>query len=64
MNTPFEPGRGVDLREFLDGTSNTILVLETDQSVPWTKPEDLEWAPDGPLPRLASPHEGGANVRA
>jgi prepilin-type processing-associated H-X9-DG protein len=62
VNTPFEPTRGVDLREITDGTSNTILVMETDTPVPWTKPDDLRWAPGGPLPRLASPHSGGANV--
>ena len=25
-----------------DGTSNTLLFVETKQTVPWTKPEDLE----------------------
>ncbi|WP_372898900.1 protein kinase [Stieleria sp.] len=34
---------GVGLREFLDGTSNTLLVIESKHSVPWTKPEDLSW---------------------
>ena len=62
VNTPFEPTRGVDIREMIDGTSNTILVLETDALVPWTKPDDLRWAPGGPLPKLASPHAGGTHV--
>jgi prepilin-type processing-associated H-X9-DG protein len=62
INTPFEPTRGAEIREFTDGTSNTILVFETDALVPWTKPEDLRWERDGPPPRLASPHIGGANV--
>jgi prepilin-type processing-associated H-X9-DG protein len=61
-NTAFQPNRGVEIREFIDGTSNTVLVLETDTLVPWTKPDDLRWERDGPLPRLASPHAGGANV--
>jgi hypothetical protein len=60
VNTPFEPTRGAGLEEFFDGTSNTVLVIETDTPVPWTKPEDLQWTPGGPLPRLASPHDGGA----
>jgi hypothetical protein len=60
VHTPFEPGRGADYSEFHDGTSTTVLVLETDTPVPWTKPEDLRWTPGGPLPRLASPHDGGA----
>ncbi len=62
VNTPFEPTRGADFNEFFDGTSNTVLVIETDTLVPWTKPKDLQWTPGGPLPRLASPHDGGAHV--
>ncbi len=62
INTPFEPTRGAEIREMTDGTSNTVLVLETDTLVPWTKPDDLRWERDGPLPRLASPHASGANV--
>jgi prepilin-type processing-associated H-X9-DG protein len=62
VNTPFEPTRGVDLREMTDGTSNTVLVFETDAFVPWTRPDDLRWTPGGPLPHLASPHPGGAHV--
>ena len=62
VNTPFEPTRGADFSEFFDGVSNTVLVIETDTLVPWTKPEDFEWTPGGPLPRLASPHDGGAHV--
>ncbi|MGP0067567.1 MAG: DUF1559 domain-containing protein [Isosphaeraceae bacterium] len=61
-NTPFDPTHGADIQDFFDGTSNTALVLETNRSVPWTKPEDLQWAPDGPLPQVASPHPGGANA--
>jgi prepilin-type processing-associated H-X9-DG protein len=61
-NTPFEPTHGADFQDIVDGTSNTVLVLETNVLVPWTKPEDLHWAPGEPLPQLASPHPGGANV--
>jgi hypothetical protein len=38
--------------EFPDGTSNTILVIEAGNPVPWTKPEDLHYAEDEPLPEL------------
>jgi prepilin-type processing-associated H-X9-DG protein len=62
VNTPFLPTRGTEIREFLDGTSNTVLVLETDTFVAWTKPDDLRWTKDGPLPRLVSRHQGGTNV--
>lgn len=32
---------GEAMSSFTDGTSNTILIVETARSVPWTKPEDL-----------------------
>jgi serine/threonine protein kinase len=34
-------GDGEEMRNFTDGTSNTLLLVETSKSVPWTKPEDL-----------------------
>jgi RNA polymerase sigma factor (sigma-70 family) len=37
---------------FTDGTSNTILIVEAGNAVPWTKPEDLHFANDEPLPEL------------
>jgi Protein of unknown function (DUF1559) len=62
VNTPFDASRGVGIREITDGTSNTILVMETDALVPWSKPDDLHWQPGGPPPELKSPHSGGAHV--
>jgi prepilin-type processing-associated H-X9-DG protein len=62
VNTPFEPTRGAEIREIIDGTSNSILVFETRASVPWTKPDDFAWSPDRPLPALAGPHDGGTHV--
>lgn len=52
--TPFEEGREVKHNKegFPDGTSNTILIVEAGPPVPWTKPEELPYDPDGPLPRL------------
>jgi hypothetical protein len=35
-----------------DGTSNTFLIVEAGDPVPWTKPEELPYAPNRPLPRL------------
>ncbi|QDV27530.1 protein kinase domain-containing protein [Aureliella helgolandensis] len=35
---------GEPFREFLDGTSNTILLVETASSVPWTKPQDIPFS--------------------
>jgi hypothetical protein len=36
--------------QFMDGTSNTILVIEAGEAVEWTKPEDLDASPGKPFP--------------
>jgi prepilin-type processing-associated H-X9-DG protein len=35
-----------------DGMSNTIMVVEANRDIPWTKPEDIPFNPNGPLPEL------------
>jgi hypothetical protein len=45
---------GPRIASFTDGTSNTWLVAEAEQPVPWTKPDDLPFDPNGPLPRLGT----------
>jgi Protein of unknown function (DUF1559) len=43
------PGAGV-VRDVMitDGLSNTLLVVEADEAVEWTKPADIAFDPDGP----------------
>jgi hypothetical protein len=49
----FEGPRGTRLEEdFPDGTSNTFLIVEAGEAVPWTKPVDLPYDAKKPLPRL------------
>src|SRR5205823_3792100 len=51
--TAFEGPDGLRLRDdFPDGTSQTLLIVEAGKPVPWTKPQDLSYEPDGPLPNL------------
>ena len=51
--TAFEGTKGLSLpRDFTDGVSNTLLVIEADEAVPWTKPEELEYSSERPLPPL------------
>lgn len=38
----FEGREGLRMSDFVDGTSNTILVAEAGDPVPWSKPEELE----------------------
>jgi hypothetical protein len=38
------------------GTSNTILIVEAAEAVPWTKPADLVYDDGGPLPKFGGVH--------
>ena len=52
-DTAFEGKEGLRLSEdFPEGTGNTLLLVEAGKPVPWTKPEELVYDPDGPLPEL------------
>jgi hypothetical protein len=42
--------------------SNTIAVVEAADAVPWTKPEELDYNPNGPLPPLGLPGRKGILV--
>lgn len=61
---PFGPEgqRTASLTRFLDGTSNTGLVYEAGESVPWTKPDDLTLPAKGALPKLGGMFDGAAHV--
>jgi len=59
----FEKHQGMRYPEaFPDGASNTIMVIEAGRAVPWTKPEDLPFDPDAPLPELGGLFKDGINV--
>ena len=40
--------------DFTDWTSQTFLIVEASEAVPWTKPADLVYAPRSPYPNLDS----------
>lgn len=51
--TPFEPGTTLSLKDF-PNPRQTILIVEAAEAVPWTKPQELDYRDDGPLPPLWS----------
>ena len=52
-------GLQVTLDGITDGTSNTILVAEAATSIPWTKPEDLEFDASKKLPPVGGLSRAG-----
>jgi hypothetical protein len=60
----FEKTRGLRIpHDFPDGLSNTILVVEAAQAVPWTKPDDIPFNPGKPIaPLLSTYFRSGCNV--
>jgi prepilin-type processing-associated H-X9-DG protein len=58
-DAPRRENDGVPMSRFYDGTSNTILLVQTQREVPWTKPEDVPFHPDRPLPELGGYFPGG-----
>jgi hypothetical protein len=62
-HTPFPPGQVSRIpHNFPDGTSNTILIIEAADPVPWTKPDELVYDPNKPLPRLGGHSRRGTNA--
>jgi uncharacterized protein (TIGR03067 family) len=54
----FENGKQTRLPDITDGMSITFLFVEAADAVPWTKPDDLEFNPQGPLPKLGGRFDG------
>lgn len=52
LPTAFSKKDGIRFAEILDGTSNTIAVVEAKRDIPWTKPEDISYDPKGKAPKL------------
>jgi len=62
--TLFPGNEGSKLADITDGTSNTILAVEANQDIPWTKPEDLPFDPNENqrFPKLGGFIPGPINV--
>jgi hypothetical protein len=56
----FQDGRKTRFpASFLDGTSNTVLIVEAAEAVPWTRPADLRYDPKKPLPKFGQHFKEG-----
>ena len=53
-------GDGVRLRDIIDGSSNTIMLVEAKKKVPWTKPDDIAYDPEAKgLPKFGGWYDDG-----
>ncbi|MBL6707098.1 MAG: DUF1559 domain-containing protein, partial [Planctomycetaceae bacterium] len=60
--TVFWKQRGAAFIDMLDGTSNCIAVIEAKRDIPWTKPEDIAYSADHPLPNFGGWFEQGIHA--
>lgn len=58
----FEHRMKLRFRDFSDGLSLTLLVAEAARSVPWSKPDDLPFVANQPLPKLGGHFRKGFNA--
>jgi hypothetical protein len=62
VGTLFEWNRGVEIREVLDGTSNTVMIFESSRPIVWTAPDDPNFDREAPLPAFGSEHPDGYHL--
>jgi hypothetical protein len=55
----FEGVHGIKIADIMDGTVNTLMVVEAGEPVAWTKPEELLIEGGSSLPRLGGQFEDG-----
>ena len=66
-DTLLDPVRPVRIGQITDGLTNTLMVVEANDAVPWTKPDDLPFDPakhgrGNGLLGAGSAHRGGFNA--
>ncbi len=57
--TLFDGDEGTRFPAVTDGTTNTVAVVEAGTPVPWTKPDDITFVDDKPLPKLGGQFADG-----
>jgi prepilin-type processing-associated H-X9-DG protein len=61
-STAVGAGDEPQIQKITDGTSNTIMAVEAKREIPWTKPEDIPFEPNAPLPELGGFTPEGFNA--
>jgi len=56
--TPFEGRDGLTFKDLGARVSNTFMIVEAANAVPWTKPEDIPYDESRPLPKLGGLRRG------
>ena len=56
--TMFEANQKISLVSVTDGSSNTIMAVEAAEATIWTRPDDLPFNPNGPLPKFGLTPDG------
>jgi RNA polymerase sigma factor (sigma-70 family) len=60
--TLFEGDKGLRFADITDGMSNTLLIVEAGDAVPWTKPQDLPYEANKKLPPLGGLFKEGFHI--
>ena len=55
----FDGEAATKISDVLDGLSATLMVVEAKRKIPWTKPEDIPYDPEKPLPKFGGIYKGG-----
>jgi hypothetical protein len=58
-DAPFTYCSGRRIADIKDGTSSTWMIVESQEAVPWTKPDELIYDAKKPLPKLGDFYAGG-----
>jgi hypothetical protein len=58
----FEDKKKLRIADVTDGLSNTIMVVEAEEPVPWSKPADLTYDPKKELPKFGGLFKEGFNA--
>jgi hypothetical protein len=60
--TAFGASAGTSLADISDGIGRTIMFVESQSDIPWTKPADIPYDASKPLPKLGGIYQDGFHV--